>query len=136
MNRFLLVLQDSHHVEEIRDVSTLVGEDASGSFSIWANHAPFMTILLTGLVRFRLEDEAWEYLALPGGLLVVNNNRVTVSTRRYFRGDDYEAVATRLRETIDAEEDNLLTVRASLRHMEDEILRRLYDVQRQGRFRP
>lgn len=136
MNRFVLALQDSRHVEEIPDVTTFMGEDASGSFSIWANHAPLMTVLDTGLVRFRRSDGDWEYLAQPGGLLTVGQNRVTLSTRRYFRGNDYEVVASRLRETLKAEENSLLTIRASLRHMEDEVLRRLYDVQRQDRLRP
>ena len=66
MNTFLLHLQSATQYERIENVLSFVGEDDSGSFGILPGHARMMTLLGFGLARFRVTDQDWEFLALPG----------------------------------------------------------------------
>ena len=77
MKRFTLVLQDAAHTERINDVTSFVGEDASGSFGILTGHARMMTSLVFGLARFRIDENPWQYLALPGAVLYFRNNELS-----------------------------------------------------------
>ena len=133
MRTFALILQDATRTQTIAAVSAFTGSDGSGSFSLWAGHQRFMTELIFGLARYRTVDESWRYLALPGALLYFRDNTLTLSTRRYLCGDSYPEVSAALREQLLAEEENLHSVKTSLRQMEDAILKRLYELnQRAG----
>ena len=126
MKSFTLRLQDATHAEEIAGVTSFVGEDASGSFGVLAGHARMMTSLIIGLARFRVGNEAWQYLALPGAVLYFHDNVLTLSTRRYLLDDDYMRISQALQQQLLAEEDKLHTMKESLHHMEEEILKRLW----------
>lgn len=127
MNRFTLLLQDAIRTETVDGVSAFAGADASGSFSLWAGHEHFMTVLETGLARFRRGADDWRYLALPGALLTFRDNVLTLSTRRYLCGDDYRQIGAALREQLLAEEANLRGVKSTLRRMEELMLKQLYE---------
>jgi F-type H+-transporting ATPase subunit epsilon len=132
MEDFTLRIQDSTHVEEIPGVTSFVGEDASGSFGLLANHARFMTSLVTGLARFRIGEDAWKYLALPGALVYFHDNLLVLSTRRYLLDDDYMRISQALQEQLLAEEEKLRAIKESLHQMEEEVLRRLWEMDRQS----
>jgi len=132
MKSFTLLLQDSAHSERISGVHAFVGEDASGSFGILANHSRMMTSLVIGLARFRTDESSWQYLAMPGAILYCNDNVVTLSTRRYLRDDDYTRISTALQEQLLAEEEQLHATRESLRRMEESLLKRLWELGYQG----
>ncbi len=128
MKTFTLQLQDSTHSEAITGVTSFVGEDVSGSFGILAGHARMITVLLIGLARFRIGDDAWHYLALPGALLYFHNNRLSLSTRHYIRDADYLRISTALQQQLLKEEEKLHAMKESLHHMEEEVLKRLWDM--------
>jgi F-type H+-transporting ATPase subunit epsilon len=130
MNTFSLILQDATHSERFDDVSGFVAEDASGSFGIQANHSRMMAVLLFGLARFRIGDQAWQYLALPGAVMYFQNNVLTLNTRRFLRDSDYQRISAALQEQLLAEEENLRSVKESLHRMEEEILRRMWEMGR------
>ena len=132
MKTFLLRLQGATRAEEINGVSSFVGEDASGSFGILAGHARLMTTLIIGLARFRVDRNAWQYLALPGAVLYFNNNVLTLSTRQYLLDDDHMRISAALQQELLAEETQLLSVKESLHRMEEEVLKRLWDIGRTG----
>ncbi|HEC17635.1 MAG TPA: F0F1 ATP synthase subunit epsilon [Sedimenticola sp.] len=132
MKTFILRLQDATRSEEIGDVTSFVGEDASGSFGILAGHARMMTTLVTGLARFRTGGDAWRYLALPGAVLYFYNDVLTLSTRRYLLDDDYMRISQALRQQLLAEEEQLHAMKESLHHMEEEVLKRLWEIGRKG----
>jgi len=132
MNTFSLLLQDAAHVEQIEGVSAFVGEDASGSFGVLANHARMMTTLVTGLARFRIGEGDWQYLAMPGAVLYFCDNTLTLSTRHYLRDRDYLRISAALREQVLAEEEKLHATRESLRRMEESLLKRLWEIGRGG----
>ena len=126
MKAFTLYLQDPLHTERIEDVTSFVGEDASGSFGILAGHTRFMTSLVFGLARFRLGKENWQYLALPGAILYFLDNKMFLSTRHYVRGDNYEYVSSLLRKQLAAEEEELRSIKESLHRMEQELFKRMW----------
>lgn len=132
MNSFILRLQDATRAAEITGVTSFVGEDASGSFGILANHARFMTTLVIGLARFRIGEQAWKYLALPGAVLYFNNNVLTLNTRQFLLDEDYMRISAALRQELLAEEEKLHSLKESLRRMEEEILKRLWEMGRKS----
>lgn len=132
MKTFTLRLHDATRLEEIRDVTAFVGEDASGSFGILAGHARMITTLVLGLARFHVTGRDWSYLALPGAVLYFRDNVLTLSTRRYLLDNDYTVISRKLQQQLLAEEQSLHAMKESLHHMEELTLRRLWEIQREG----
>jgi len=125
---FTLRLQDATHSEDIAGVTSFVGEDASGSFGILAGHARMMASLIIGLARFRVAENAWQYLALPGAVLYFHADVLTLSTRHYLRDNDYMRVSEALQKQLLVEEEKLHTMKKSLRRMEEEVFKRLWEM--------
>ena len=130
MKSFTLILQDASHAEKHKGITSFVGEDTSGSFGILPNHGRMMTSLVMGLARFRIGDQNWQYIATPGAMLYFNNNTLTLSCRHFFIDTDYMRISTTLEEQLLEEEIQLQTQKKSLRHMEEEVLKRLWEVGR------
>ena len=130
MNTFIMHLQSATQYELIEDVVSFVGQDESGSFGILAGHARMMTLLLFGLARFRVINQDWEFLALPGALAYFVNGQLFVSTRRFLRGKDYEGITASLQQELLAEEEALHEVKQSMRRLEEEMFKRLWRVKR------
>ena len=130
MSRFVLNLFDASHEQRIEGVTSFVGEDASGSFGIQANHARFMTTLIFGLARFRLETEEWQYLALPGAVVYFNNNELSISTRHFLIDTDLERISALLEQQLITEEENLRATKESLHRMEQAMLKRMLTLKR------
>lgn len=128
MRDFSLILRSATAVQRIEGVRSFVGEDASGSFGLWAGHARFMTCLSFGLARFRDRRDSWHYLAMPGAVLYFVDNVLNLSTRRYFLDDDYERITTALERQLLAEEEQLRGMRQSLKQLEQEILKRMWKI--------
>jgi len=129
---FTLRLQDATRSEDFDDVTGFVGEDSSGSFAILADHERFITVLILGLARFRVGESSWSYLALPGAVVYFRDNLLTVNTRRYLLDEDYHRISTALQQQLLQEEDSLHTMKSSLRRLEDEFLKRMWEMGRRA----
>jgi F-type H+-transporting ATPase subunit epsilon len=127
---FTLRLQDATRSEQISDVVSFVGEDASGSFGVLAGHIRFLTCLVVGLARFRSADGGWKYLALPGAVLYFKDDVLTLSTRHYLVDEDYSRISEALKQELMDEEAKLQSMKESLRRMEENILKRLWQMGR------
>lgn len=125
MNTFRVELLATEAGETIDDVASFVGEDASGSFGLMANHERFMTVLGFGLARLRLADGRRRYVGLPGGLLYFVDNELRLSTRHYLAGDDAAAIAAALAQQMLAEQKLLAQALHKLHRLETEMLQRL-----------
>lgn len=132
MSAFTMHVQSATQYEQIEDVTSFVGEDASGSFGIRARHARMMTALSYGLARYRLQDGSWHYLAFPGGILYFVNNALYISTRRFLHDTDYERISTGLLEQLLKEEEDLRVAREHLYRLEQEMFRRMWKMGRKG----
>ena len=132
MKTFTLQLWHALGRESIENVTSFIGEDASGSFGILAGRARFMTSLVFGLARFHCADEDWRYIAVPGALLYFSANQLMLTTRRYLIDSDYARVSTALQDQLLAEEMRLREMRASLHRMEESFLRRMTKLGEEG----
>jgi F-type H+-transporting ATPase subunit epsilon len=130
MRTFVMHLHGATQRERIEDVASFVGQDDSGSFGIQAGHARMMTALSYGLARYRDETDAWVYLALPGGLLYFVNNALYITTRRYFVDTDYQRISTTLLDQLLGEEEELRAVKQNIYRLEQEMLKRLWQIER------
>ena len=130
MKSFVLLLQDATHAEEYKGITSFVGEDASGSFGILPGHTRMMTSLVMGLSRFRIGEQDWQYIATPGAMLYFHDHQLTLSTRHFLIDADYMRISTALEEQLLEEESQLRSQKQSLRRMEEEVLKRLWEVGR------
>lgn len=133
MNTFVLHLQSGTQYERIEDAVSFVGVDGSGSFGILAGHVRMMTCLSTGLARFQKADGAWRFLALPGAVLYFAENQLYLNTRRYLHDPDYKHISAALREELLTDEEKLRGIKESLHRLEDEMLKRMWTMQRDMR---
>lgn len=131
MSNFTLQLRDYQHQQRFEDTVSFVGEDASGNFGVMARHARMMTSLVFGLARFRRVEGSWIYLALPGGLAYFSDNTLNIVTRRFFLDADYDRISHTLTEELLAEEIKLSTIKQSLRHMEEDLLKQMWSLRRE-----
>ena len=128
MNTFKLTIRDLRDSEIYENVTSFVGEDASGSFGIQANHAQFITSLVYGLARFKQEDGIWRYVAVPGAVLYFIGNEMKLISRRFLISDDYELMSNALLNTLASEEQALSEVKHNLQNIETNILRRMLEM--------
>lgn len=132
MSIFSLHIQSATQYICVKDVTSFVGVDTSGSFGILAGHERMMTALNYGLARYQLQDDNSHYLAFPGGILYFVNNHLYISTRRFLSDTDYQRISTGLLEQLLAEETELKKIKDSLCQLEQEMFRRLWQMGRSG----
>lgn len=132
MRTFRLLLRDMQRCEEIDRVESFVGTDESGSFGIRAGHTALIAALGFGLAHFRCLAQDWRYLALPGAMLHFAADRLVICTRRFYLYEDYRNAAQSLREQLEAEERALTETRRSVRELEQHMLKRLWQLRREG----
>lgn len=133
MKTFDLHILGASGYDRIRDVTSFVGQDDSGSFGILPGHGRMMTALAYGLARFRQSSDAWTYLAIPGGLLYFAGNELHIVTRRYCLDKSYREISTTLLDRLLAEEESLRAVKENIFRLEQEMLRRLWQIERGNR---
>ena len=134
MNRFTLTLVSATQRHQVDGVTAFVGEDPSGSFGILAGHTRTITPLVFGLARYRCDEQAWQYLAIPGGLLYFVDNHLQIFTRRFLINADYAQISEQLQQQLLAEEQSLAETRESLARMEEAMLRRLWELGRPAAY--
>ncbi|MBX3616311.1 F0F1 ATP synthase subunit epsilon [Nitrosomonas sp.] len=130
MKSFALHIQSATQYTLVEELTCFVGADSSGSFGILSGHARMITALNYGLARYRLQNDEWRYLAFPGGILYFVNNQLYISTRRYLSDPDYQRISTELLEQLLVEETQLKKIKDSLRQLEQEMFRRLWQMER------
>lgn len=130
MNSFTLHLQSATQYECFPDAISFVAADDSGSFGIQAGHARMMASLTLGLARFSTVDGVQRYVAIPGALMYFRDNQLFVNTRRYLHGADASAISATWKHELEAEEARSREVHDRIVRLEDEILKRLWQWQK------
>ena len=134
MSAMTLVLRDSTRSQRFEDVTSFVGEDRSGSFGLLPNHDRFMTSLELGLCRFQSGGREWTYVATVGALIYFHENRLELNTRHYLVDRDYSRISAALERQLLEEENRLREQKQGLRQMEEEVLKRLWQLGRNEAF--
>lgn len=112
-------------------VRHFVAEDATGWFGLLPGHQRFMTALTVGLARLQNEAGEWEYLAFPGALLDIENDVITVLTRRFWRHHQLDEINQMLNQALQQEAQNNAQLRRNLADIEENMLRRIQQLQKQ-----
>jgi len=128
MNFFALTLQDGFGNENFDAVAQFIGADASGSFGVMAGHRHMVAMLRYGLARFCDATGSWHYLAMPGAVLRFFDNRLTVTTVRYFLGDDRARICQQLADEMAQQDSEVHMARATLAEIERSLIRRLAEL--------
>jgi len=133
MKTFGLTLIDTAEVTRFEGVSQFIAADEGGSFGILAGHAHTVALLRYGLARFIDDCGIWRYLAMPGGVLRFADNQLTITTVRYFLGDDREAICADLETAMQQTDSEVHRARAALSEIEHSLVKRLAELSNQSR---
>lgn len=130
MKIFRLHLMSMTRSEVIPDIVRFTGRDAAGSFGILANASRRMTVLVFGLAHFLNASDKIEYLALPGGLLYFSDNELRIATTDFLRNSSLEEISAALDRQLRQKESELREIKQSLHRLDEEILKRMYELPR------
>ena len=130
MTGMRLHLESAASYECVEEVASFVATDASGSFGLMPGHEPLATVLEFGLSRFRVGEAPWRYIAAPGAVLLAEGDEIHFSTRRCVVGGDLDALRRVLDEQLSAEEEAQKEVKSSVRKLEQEMLKKLWQLGR------
>lgn len=131
---FTLNILASTQAQRFENVQSFVGEDASGYFGMQAGHIEFMTMLVFGMARFRLENEQWQYLALPSGLASFQANELTISTRYFLIDTDFDKISKLLEQRALKEQETMRSTRESLQCMELMVFKKIRELKHDTRW--
>jgi F-type H+-transporting ATPase subunit epsilon len=118
--------------ELISDVVRFTGHDAAGSFGILANAFRRVTVLVFGLAHFQDAAGKLEYLALPGGVLYFMGNELRIATTNFVRSASLDEISVALDRQLRQEEAELRNIKQSLHRLDEEIIRRMFELKRKG----
>jgi len=133
MKTFALTLIDTLELTRFEKVGQFIAADEDGSFGILAGHAHTVALLRYGLARFCDDSGVWRYLAMPGGVLRFADNRLTVTTVRYFLGTDPDAICADLEAAMQQTDSEVHRARAALSEIEHSLVKRLAELSNQRR---
>ena len=91
-----------------------------------------MTVLGFGLARFRVGDQDWEFLALPGGLVYFRRQSALREYAALSARAGLRAHPRRAGEEFAAEEDDFARTKQSVSRLEEEMLKRLLEIKPSG----
>lgn len=94
--------------------SEVILPSATGQLGILANHAPMMSALDTGVLRFK-EDGKWKPVVVMGGFATVDSNQLSVLVNDFEKADSIDMKeaqsdmdsATSMLEKADSKKDKL-----------------------------
>ncbi len=99
-------------------VAALQAADASGRFGIWPGHENFLTVLVPCVLRYRMEDGHESFAAVDGGVLLLENGRISVATRDAVVAERLDQVADKAAAMLDARQDKEQAARAGFAELE------------------
>ncbi len=71
------------------DVDIITAPGFAGEFGVLANHAPFLSTIKVGTLRYK-KDGSEEELMISGGFCEVSNNKITFLVETAERGTDID----------------------------------------------
>ena len=111
-------------------VAALQAADSSGRFGIWPGHESFLTVLVPCVVRYRAEDGRESFAAVDGGVLLVENGRISIATRDAVIADRLDDVADKASAMLAARRDKEQAARSGFAELETTLLRELRKAER------
>lgn len=132
MKAFTLTLLDCRGSERFENVVQFVGADERGSFGILPGHIHCVAVLRYGLARFCDQAGLWHFLALPGGVLRFAGHELTLTSVRYFLGNEASLLCEQLAAEMARTDSEIHSARATLSEIERALVRRLAELGSHG----
>ena len=109
---------------------SLQAADSSGRFGLWPNHEPFLTLLTPCVLIYRDEQGGEYYAAADGGVLVMENNQVSIVTREAVTANRLELVADAAAAMLAARRTAEKGARAEFAELQASLVRELRQVEK------
>jgi len=106
-------------------VHALRAADASGRFGLWKGHEPMLTVLVPCVLSYRTEDGVEWFAAVDGGVLILEDERISVATRDAVVSARLEDVADAAATMIESRKTKEKEARAAFAELEASLLREL-----------
>lgn len=113
-------------VEKLLEVPVrrILAEAENGSFCLLPRHVDFVAALVPGILSYEPLEGGERFVAVDRGLLVKCGREVRVSTYRAVEGEELGRLEEIVRTQFAVVEEHDRTVRAALRGLEVDVLRR------------
>lgn len=111
-------------------IRALQAADASGRFGLWPNHEPFLTVLEPCLVTIRTEDDRERFAGVDGGVLVSEDNKVSIACREAVIADRLADVADRVSAMLRERRLHEKTARGEFAELQAALMRQLKGAER------
>lgn len=106
-------------------VVSVQGADASGRFGIRVGHEDFMTVLVPCVLVIRDEHERDSCAAVDGGVLLLEDGRISIVTSDAAVAARLDEVANRAAEMLAARKEKEKTARSGFAELETSLMREL-----------
>lgn len=127
----LEILVPDHVVLQTR-INALQASDASGRFGIWPGHEAFLTLLVPCVLMFRDQNDKERFAAADGGVLRLQDNKISIVTREAVCADRLEEVASAAAAMLEARHSLEKTAQAEFAEMQVSLLRELRKVEKKA----
>jgi F-type H+-transporting ATPase subunit epsilon len=112
-------------------VTALQAADASGRFGLLPGHEAFLTLLAPCVLSYRDGQGQEVYVAVDGGVLLLERDRVKVVSREAVTAARLEEVADAAAAMLEARRQREHLARVEFAELQTTLLRELREVQRQ-----
>ena len=111
-------------------IQGLQAADATGRFGLRPGHEAFVTVLEPCLVIYRDETDRERFAAVDGGVLVVEDNLVSIACREAIVADQLEQVADRVNAMLRQRRLAERTARGEFAELQSTLMRQLKKAER------
>lgn len=113
------------------EVDKVVGESPAGSFCLLPRHIDYLTALVPGILSYASSAGEEFFLALDGGILVKQQNRIRIATNRAVKGA-LGQLQVEVESMLSELDDREKSTRAALARLEAGFLRRFMEFGKLG----
>jgi F-type H+-transporting ATPase subunit epsilon len=106
-------------------VRSLQATDASGRFGIWPGHQELLTLVAPCVLVYRGEEDREHYAAADGGVLLLEEGRVSIVTREAVTAERLEDVAAAAAAMLAARRQSERAAREEFAELQTALLREL-----------
>ena len=125
----LRILTPSEVILE-QDVTHVTAEDPTGSLGIRRGHATLMTPLVPGIVIARSGDGSERYVAVNGGVMLVDRDTVEIVSRQAVAGTSTDELETRVVTGFQKDNEDDRANRAAFEKLRISFMRGIVDLDR------
>jgi F-type H+-transporting ATPase subunit epsilon len=107
------------------DIRSVRAVDASGSFGIFPGHEDFCTALAPSVLTYRDDAGAQHYVAVDGGVLLLENGHISIATREAVLSDDMDGVSVAVASLLRARRESEQAATVTFNKLVTELLEQL-----------